>query len=414
MTHLCPSLCRAPQFLHHDGQSPRSVNPPPRALKPGRAASHLPEFVHSMFHRAGLPSLHAVSHRVQWGLLVIVSALFVLALEALHLSAALLLGPMLAAVVLAAAEGTVRVAQWAFIASQGVIGCMIARSLTVPILAAMLGEWPLLLVSVLAVVMASVLLGWLLARWRVLPGSTAVWGSFPGAASVMVLMADAYGADARLVAFMQYLRVVMVAAAASSVAHIAASSATPAATERWFDAAFPAVAWVPLLATLGLALGGSALALRLRVPAGPLMVPMVLGVLLQDIGVLQIELPPWLLAASYALVGWSIGLRFTRPILLHAARALPRVFAAILALLLACGGLAAALVLLVGTDPLTAYLATSPGGVDSIAIIAASNPVDVSFVMAMQTARFLAVLLAGPRLARFAAEQSTKFAPPRP
>ena len=44
-----------------------------------------------------------------------------------------------------------------------------------------------------------------------------------------------------------------------------------------------------------------------------------------------------------------------------------------------------------GVDPLTAYLATSPGGSDSIAIIAASTNVDVSFVMAMQTVRMLAV-----------------------
>jgi uncharacterized protein len=52
-------------------------------------------------------------------------------------------------------------------------------------------------------------------------------------------------------------------------------------------------------------------------------------------------------------------------------------------------------------DPLTAYLATSPGGADSVAIIAASSShVDVPFVMAMQMARFILVLLVGPALAR--------------
>jgi hypothetical protein len=362
-----------------------------------------------MLHRAGLPSLHGVGRGKQWALLLVLSVPLALALEALHLSAALLLGPMLAAIALAAAESTVRVPPWAFIASQAVIGCMIARGLTAPVLASMLGAWPLLLASVPAVVAASALLGWLLARRRVLPGSTAVWGSFPGAASVMVLMADAHGADARLVAFMQYLRVVMVAAAASGVARLAAAPAPPAAPVPWLDAAFPAVAWDALLATLVLALGGAAVAERLRVPAGPLIAPMVLGAALQDAGALRIELPPSLLAACYAVVGWSVGLRFTRPILLHAARALPRVFGAVLALLLACGGLAAALAAAAGVDPLTAYLATSPGGVDTVAIIAASNPaVDVPFVMAVQTARFLAVLLAGPRLARFVAARAGK------
>ena len=52
----------------------------------------------------------------------------------------------------------------------------------------------------------------------VVPGTTGVWGSSPGAASAMVVMADAFGADARLVAFMQYLRVVCVVVVASLIA----------------------------------------------------------------------------------------------------------------------------------------------------------------------------------------------------
>ena len=57
-----------------------------------------------------------------------------------------------------------------------------------------------------------------------------------------------------------------------------------------------------------------------------------------------------------------------------------------------------------GVDPLTAYLATSPGGMDSVAIIAAaSDSVDISFVMALQTARFLFVLVLGPPIARLIA-----------
>ena len=48
-------------------------------------------------------------------------------------------------------------------------------------------------------------------------------------------------------------------------------------------------------------------------------------------------------------------------------------------------------------------LATSPGGVDSIAVIAATSTVDTSFVMVMQLARFLVVLLAGPLTCRWLA-----------
>jgi hypothetical protein len=109
------------------------------------------------------------------------------------------------------------------------------------------------------------------------------------------------------------------------------------------------------------------------------------------------------MAGCYIVVGWIIGLRFTRETVLHAARQLPRVAATILTLILLCGGLAWVLHLALGTDMLTAYLATSPGGADSIAIIAASSKVDLPFVMAMQSARFLLVLLIGPSLARLVA-----------
>jgi membrane AbrB-like protein len=218
----------------------------------------------------------------------------------------------------------------------------------------------------------------------------------------MVLMAEAYGADMRLVAFMQYLRAVCVALIASLVARIwivTPAAAAPAIV--WF----PEIAWGPFAGTLALVAFGTVVAPRLRIPAGPMLLPLAAGTLLQDSLLLTITLPPWLLAISYALVGWSIGLRFTRPILAHAARALPRVLATILALIAACGVLAAALVA-TGIDPLTAYLATSPGGADSVAIIAASTPVDLPFVMAMQTARFLVVLFVGPRIARFIADRT--------
>jgi uncharacterized protein len=212
----------------------------------------------------------------------------------------------------------------------------------------------------------------------------------------MVLMADAFGGDMRLVAVMQYLRVACVGLVASIVARAwSASGAAPAAIV-WF----PPVAVWPLLGTLALAVGGAILGMKSRIPAGPLLVPLFVGTPLSTTHTLAITLPPWLLAVCYALVGWSIGLRFTRGIVLHAAKQLPKIFASIFALIAMCGGLGFALHEAVGTDPLTAYLATSPGGADAVAIIAASSPVDIPFVMAMQIGRLLIVILIGPSLAR--------------
>ncbi|HET7848029.1 MAG TPA: AbrB family transcriptional regulator [Pseudolabrys sp.] len=344
--------------------------------------------------------LARVSIAGRWAILLPLSAICGAALELMHLPAALLLGPMAAAIAMAACQGTVRVSRRLFYLAQGVIGCLIARSLPASILGEVQRDWPLFISAVLSVVVVSTALGWLLTRWRVLPGTTAVWGSSPGAASAMTIMAEAYGADIRLVAFMQYLRVVFVAVVASVVAAImVGGSHGPHAQFAWFQT----VAWIPLIETLALVGFGVLAGHLLRIPAGPLVVPLVVGVALQDIGWLTIELPPLLLAASYAAIGWSIGARFSRSILLHAAYALPRLAVSTLTLIAVCGGLAAILVVIAGVDPLTAYLAMSPGGADSVAIIASSTKVDLPFVMAMQAARLVIVLLSGPSLARFVA-----------
>jgi uncharacterized protein len=74
--------------------------------------------------------------------------------------------------------------------------------------------------------------------------------------------------------------------------------------------------------------------------------------------------------------------------------------AGIISLILLCGLSAAMLVWLVDTDPLTAFLATAPGGLDAIAIIAVDSNADMSFVLALQTVRLFVVIVTGPMLAK--------------
>ncbi len=338
-----------------------------------------------------------------WTALIALSLAGSAILLALGIPAALLLGPMLAGIAITSAGGRLQVPSPAFVFAQGLIGCMIARLLPAWLSGGFGGQWPLFLLGVPTVIAASGLLGWLMTRLRVLPGTTALWGLSPGAATAMVLMAEAYGADAQLVAFMQYLRVVVVAAIASTVARLWGVDMHHAtAHPAWF----PAVAWVPLLGTLALTAATTWLGQRLRLPAGALLLPLIAGAVLLRLGWLQIELPPWLLAIAYAVIGWRIGLRFTRPLLAYAAKALPRILACTLALVAACAALAGVLVMVGHIDPMTAYLATSPGGADTAAIIAASTHVDMPFVMGMQMLRFVAVLLLGPLMVRWLAARA--------
>jgi membrane AbrB-like protein len=350
-------------------------------------------------------ALITLSALARWMLLIAASAALAVLLRLAGIPAALLLGPMIAGVLISVNGGAVRVPRLAYLAAQAVVGCLIAGAISLDIVRTFSKEWPLFLGIVLTIIAASAGLGWLMYRLRILPGTTAVWGSSPGAATAMMLMAEAYGADAQLVAFMQYLRVLFVALAASGVARIwlDGSGSAPPAPDL-----FPTIDWLSFFETLVVASLGAASGWFLRIPAGALLGPIAAGATLHLLGWLKIELPPWLLAMCYAAIGWNIGLGFTWRILRHASRALPQIVLSILALIGFCWGLAFTLIKTLGIDPLTAYLATSPGGMDSIAIIAASSKVDISFVMALQTARFVIVLLVGPRLARLVAGRPIK------
>src|SRR5258708_9617787 len=101
---------------------------------------------------------------------------------------------------------------------------------------------------------------------------------------------------------------------------------------------------------------------------------MFLGAVLQSNGLVEIELPSWLLAVSYLLLGWTIGLRFTREILVYAIRALPKMMVSILMLIAFCGGLAFALVEVFDIHPFSAHLSTHPGGADPGATFSAITP----------------------------------------
>lgn len=339
---------------------------------------------------------------VRWTVLLTVSGVISVGLELLHLPAALLLGPMLAAILLGVRGHAVAVPRWGFMLAQGVVGTLMARAMPPTVLGEILKGWPVILVGVASVVLTANVIGYMLARFRVLPGTTAVWGASPGAATAMVIMAEAYGGDTRLVAVMQYLRVLIVATSASLAARFYLNvTITGSAAVDWF----PPVHWVNLAGTLAVIGVGLAVSRIFRLTTGAMILPMIFGIGLQGAGILTVELPPALLAASYAVCGWAIGGRFTREILVYAARALPTILLAIVVLIGICAIYATVLAAATGVDFLTAYLATSPGGADSVAIIAASSNVDMSFVMAMQTMRFFMVLFTGPATARFIADR---------
>ena len=340
---------------------------------------------------------------VRWTILTSLTFLLDSLLTISHFPAALLLGAIIAGILVESFQADIQFPKLPFHISQGVIGCLVANSLTLKIVHSFTQQWPIFLCIVLIIIASCCMLGWTISKLGILPGTTAIWGLLPGAASALMVMSDSFGADSRLVAFMQYLRILLVTLFASLIAHFWVHTSVTAIPVVWF----PDIHWTPFIETVAIILGGSAIGYVSKIPAGMLLIPLFAGSILQLNGFVEIELPKWLLAVAYLCIGWQIGLRFTQKVLLNAARVLPQILAALLSIIVFCGGLGYILTQYLDIDPLTAYLATTPGGVDAVAIIAASANVNVGFIMTLQLSRALIVMFVGPVISRFLASKMT-------
>lgn len=65
---------------------------------------------------------------LQWGMLCVLSLLLSIGFLAVHLPAALLLGPMIAGIIFSMRGITLQLPRSAFLAAQAILGCMIAQT----------------------------------------------------------------------------------------------------------------------------------------------------------------------------------------------------------------------------------------------------------------------------------------------
>lgn len=341
---------------------------------------------------------------LSWIGLVLASAALVWFLMLVNLPAAILIGPMIAAIGFGIGGATIRVPRRGFLVAQAVVGCLISASITPAIIAEVAKDWHAMLLGAAITIVASAAVGLFLARFGSLPGSTAAWGTSPGAASAMVVMAQDYGADPRLVATMQYVRVITVVIGASVISGAligGAAGPVVAGAEPDLHRLAPGFALCLALVVLGVLVNE-----RIPIPAGGLLLPLALAGALNASGVIVVAVPSWAVGLAYAAIGWAIGLQFERGSLIRSLRALPEMVGAALAIIVVCGGGAWLMVRLIGVSPLTAFLATTPGGIDTVAIIALAGGADTPFVMALHVVRLLAVILLGPAIARFIARRA--------
>ena len=313
-----------------------------------------------------------------------------------YLFAALLLGLAIALV----RPDRVALPPLCFRGAQAVAGVSLGAYLQAEALRAVAGSLaPVLLVSA-ATLGLSLAAGTILARTTPLDPPTAALGMIAGGASGIVGMSGELGADDRLVAFMQYLRVLVV------VLLTPIGIAVLFGGEHGGGVAPPSAgllgeAW-EWAATAALAPAGAWAAGRLRVTAGVLLGPMVLTGALVLTGPLEgFAVPDLLGQTAFALIGLQVGLRFTPATVRLLGRLTVPVLLAIAGLLVTCFGLAVLLNLTTSATLLDSYLATTPGGLYAVLAVAYGAGADTTFIVAVQSLRVVAMVLLAPLAVRW-------------
>lgn len=289
--------------------------------------------------------------------------------------------------------------------AQGVLGVSLGVLVQSSTLSEIGTNAPAIAGVTLATLAVTVAAGLAMSRLTGLDRPTASFGMVAGGASGIVAISRDLGADERLVAVMQYLRVLVIVVLTPIVVGVAGGGGGGAA------AAPGAVAggWLEGTGALVLCLVvGMAAARAVRLPAGSLLGPLIVAAALSLAGAeLMAPVPGAVLQVAYAAIGLSVGLRFTTDSLRHAARILPATLGLIVALIVASAGLGMLLVPLADVGALDAYLATTPGGLYVVLAAATTSDVDATFVLAVQVLRLFAMLLAAPLLARWLARRAT-------
>lgn len=332
-------------------------------------------------------------------LVVAVTTVVSTALSALHVPSAVLFGSLLGGMAHALTSTTeLALPGWSFRFGQALVGATIASLVSLGALADLgTALVPVLLVTV-ATILVSLAAGRVLAVREDVSPTTGAFAMIAGGASGVVAVARDLGADERVVTVVQYLRVFVVLVSLPLVTAVVFDPPHGVDSLDLAHASLPAdLAYVAAAVGLGLLLARLA-----PVSTATLLGPVVVGIALGATGWLGTPAVPvplqWL---AYALIGVQVGLRFTRASLASIARMLPVVIAIISVMIAVTAGLGALLARFTSVDALTAYLATTPGGLFAVLATAADSGSDVTYVMAVQLFRLLLILAFMPLLARF-------------
>lgn len=251
---------------------------------------------------------------------------------------------------------------------------------------------PGLFVSILTVVVG-IVGGVLLhrAQPKAISWETGILSMLPGGASMMPMLAAELGADYRYVSLTQYLRLLAVSFSLPLVTALMVLPVHEADTGSSFGS--PSTEWWVIALVVVIAVAGGTIGKFARIPApfifGPMLLTVLIGLAMPD-GVTLAPVEPLQIFAFLA-IGWICGGSLSVDSLKAFASQLPATIGFIVALMAVCALSAWPLVWWLDITYFEAYLATTPGALETVLALASEGGATAA-VVAVQLIRIIFVL----------------------
>lgn len=279
-----------------------------------------------------------------------------------------------------------------------VIGVMLGSAINREVLAQAISWWPSMLLLVPFLVFAGTASYQFYRRVGGFDPVTAFFSAMPGGLNDMVILGAAAGADERRVALAHAVRILIVIVFVVLFFGLVLGVASDQQSRPWVGVGALGPGDMIWLVAAGLA--GIPLGRVLRLPAAPMLGPMLLSGLAHVAGVVEVPPPTLLVIAAQIVLGTVIGCRFAGSALRDIGRDLMLGIGSSVLMILVAVGFAELLARLNGIDARQAFLAYSPGGLTEMSLLALAMGQEIAYVSLSHVARITLVIFGAPLVFR--------------
>ncbi|MEM9436708.1 MAG: AbrB family transcriptional regulator [Pseudomonadota bacterium] len=273
----------------------------------------------------------------------------------------------------------------------GVIGMLIGSRFSPELVAKLPTIWISLIAVAVFVVLAH-LLGYTV--YRRLGGYdrvTALYGSMPGGLIEGVALGEKAGGDLVLLTVHHFARIVIVVFTVPFLFLVVSGDVVGSASGLTLAASASSPFDVALIAVI--ALVGAWVGIKIKLPAGHLMGPLILAGALHATGAITVVSPGWLVALAQLIVGTALATQFAGASIPVLTRAFGLTLVAVLGMFVIAGATAWLMAEYTVLDFPSAFVSFAPGGVAEMGLIALSLDASPVIVAAHHLVRIVLTVI---------------------